>query len=98
MSSKRRLSASVDAELLDAAEEAVGEGRADTVSAWVNSALRLKLNHDQRLRALAEFVAAYEDEHGEISPAEMRDATRRARARARAPRAIRPKNERGSGS
>lgn len=93
MSSKRRLSASVDAELLDAAEEAVGQGRVDTVSAWVNSALQLKLEHDQRLRALAELVAAYEDEHGEITPAEMRDATRRARARALTSRTIRSKKK-----
>jgi Arc/MetJ-type ribon-helix-helix transcriptional regulator len=82
MSKKERLSASVDAELIAAAERAVASGRAETVSAWVNDALRLKMEHDARLKALAEFIAAYEEEHGVISPAEMRQAARRARDRA----------------
>jgi Arc/MetJ-type ribon-helix-helix transcriptional regulator len=80
MSAKERLSASVDAELIAAAQEAVAHGRAETVSAWVNEALRLKADHDRRLAALDEFLAAYEAEHGEITEQEMRDAARRARA------------------
>jgi Arc/MetJ-type ribon-helix-helix transcriptional regulator len=80
MSVKERLSASVDAELIAAAQEAVAHGRAESVSAWVNEALRLKADHDRRLAALDEFLAAYEAEHGEITEQEMRDATRRARA------------------
>jgi Arc/MetJ-type ribon-helix-helix transcriptional regulator len=79
---KQRLSASVDADLLDAAEQAVTAGRSTSLSAWVNDALRLKLAHDRRLEALAAFVDAYESEHGEITPDEMRAAVRRARARA----------------
>lgn len=82
MSAKERLSASVDADLLVVAQEAVAQGRADSISAWVNEALRLKVEHDQRLRALDEFVAAFETEHGKITDAEMRDAVRRARGRA----------------
>jgi Arc/MetJ-type ribon-helix-helix transcriptional regulator len=82
MSNKQRLSASVDAELIEAAEAAVAGGRFESVSAWVNEALRLKLEQDRRLEALATFVAAYEAEHGEITAAEMRLAARRARARA----------------
>jgi Arc/MetJ-type ribon-helix-helix transcriptional regulator len=82
MSTKQRLSASVDAELLAAAQQAVAEGRAENVSAWVNDALRLKTDHDRRLQALDEFLTAYEAEHGEITEEEMRDATRRARERA----------------
>lgn len=78
MSAKRRLSASVDADLLQAAEAAVSGGGAGSVSAWVNEALRLKLNHDARLAALANFIGAYEAEHGEISAEEMRLAVRRA--------------------
>ena len=42
-------------------------GRAESVSAWVNEALRMKADHDRRLQALDEFVAAYEAEHGEIT-------------------------------
>jgi Arc/MetJ-type ribon-helix-helix transcriptional regulator len=82
MSVKGRLSASVDAELMAAAQQAVTEGRAESVSAWVNDALRLKADHDRRLRALDDFFAAYEAEHGEITEDEMRDAARRARERA----------------
>jgi Arc/MetJ-type ribon-helix-helix transcriptional regulator len=79
---KQRLSASVDADLIEAAEAAVAGGRFDSVSAWVNDALRLKLEQDRRLQALGAFVAAYEVEHGEITPEEIRDAARRARGRA----------------
>lgn len=79
---KRRLSASVDRDLLEAAQRAVDEGRHDSVSGWVNEALRQQADRDARLRALNEFIAAYEAEHGEISPGEIQDATRKARQRA----------------
>ena len=79
MSTKLRLSASVDADLIEAAERAVTRGSSDTVSAWVNDALRLKLDQERRLEALAAFVTAFETEHGEITPEEMRLAARRAR-------------------
>lgn len=79
---KERLSASVDADLMAVAQEAVAQGRAESVSAWVNEALRLKVAHDRRLRAVDEFVAAFEAEHGEITEAEVREAARRARGRA----------------
>ena len=79
MSTKLRLSASVDADLIEAAERAVTRGQSDTVSAWVNDALRLKLDQERRLDALAAFVSAFETEHGEITPEEMRLAARRAR-------------------
>src|SRR5580658_1188959 len=82
MTTKRRLSASVDAELVAVAQEAVTGGRAESISAWVNDALRLKADHDRRLQALDDFLAAYEAEHGEITDDEMRDAARRARERA----------------
>ncbi len=72
----------MDADLVAVAQEAVAQGRAESVSAWVNEALRLKVAHDRRLRALDEFVAAFEAEHGEITEAEMNEATRRARGRA----------------
>lgn len=82
MNSKQRLSASVDAELMAVAQEAVAAGQAESVSAWVNDALRLKADHDRRLRALDDFLAAYEAEHGEITEDEMREAARSARSRA----------------
>jgi Arc/MetJ-type ribon-helix-helix transcriptional regulator len=82
MTTKRRLSASVDAELVAVAKEAVTGGHAESISAWVNDALRLKADHDRRLQALDDFLAAYEAEHGEITDDEMRDAARRAREQA----------------
>jgi hypothetical protein len=82
MKAKRRLSASVDADLLRAAERAARDGRASTVSAWVNDALRLKVQHDQRLRALAEFIETYEAEHGVITDEEIEIARARAKTRA----------------
>jgi len=39
-------------------------------------------DHDRRMQALDEFLDAYEAEHGEITEEELRDATRRTRARA----------------
>ena len=102
MKGKQRLSASVDAELMQAGQEAVAEGRAESMSAWVNDALRLKADHDRRMRALDEFIAAYEAEHGEITEEEIRDAARRARAGATVVRAAsisgRPPSGRGQGA
>ena len=89
---KLRLSASVDASLFAAAERAVAEGRAENVSAWVNAAMRRQVEHDLRMHALADFVAAYEAKHGVITEPEIAAATRRARAQAvvvRGPRAKR---------
>ena len=82
MNLKQRLSASVDASLLEAAERAVKRGTAASVSAWVNDALQLKLDQERRLDSLATFMAAYEKEHGEISADEIRMATHKARSRA----------------
>lgn len=79
MSTKERLSASVDAQLLAAGHAAVAEGRAESLSAWVNDALQMKTAHDQRMVALDEFLATYEADHGEVTQKEMNDAARRAR-------------------
>lgn len=79
---KQRLSASIDAELLEAAESAVARGEAPSVSAWVNDALRAKLEHERRLKAMAAFIEFVEAEEGEITPEEMEQAARRARSRA----------------
>jgi|SRR5579884_3191187 len=86
--SKQRLSASVDGELIEAAENAVKRGRCESVSAWVNDALHLKLQQERRLEALAGFVAAYEADHGEITKEEITHAVRRARSKAVAVRDI----------
>lgn len=82
MPMKSRLSVTVDADLIAAVHAAVAVGAADSMSAWVSDALRLKLEHDRRLRGLDDFIAAYEAEHGEITEEEMEAAVRSMRERA----------------
>ena len=69
---KRRLSASIDADLLAAAERAVAAGRAPSLSALVEEALHHRVEETRRLDALAEVVAADEAEFGVLTPAERR--------------------------
>ncbi len=82
MHEKVRLTASVDREQLAAARDAVAAGRADSVSAWVNEAMRRQAELESRLAAMASLIAAYEAEHGVITEEEIRDASRWARERA----------------
>jgi Arc/MetJ-type ribon-helix-helix transcriptional regulator len=82
MTAKSRLSVTIDADLIEAGQAAVAAGEAESVSAWVNEALRLKAEQDRRLRALDQFIAAYEAEHGEITDEEMDAAVRSMRERA----------------
>jgi hypothetical protein len=78
MSSKARITATVDSEILDAARRAVASGQAESVSAWMNDALHDKAEHDDRLAAIDAMLRAYEAEHGEITEAEIQDAKQRA--------------------
>jgi hypothetical protein len=73
---KQRLSASVDSRLLAAGRDAVASGIAPNLSAWVNEALRRQADHDQRMRSMGDFIAAYEAEHGVISDQDMLNAER----------------------
>ncbi len=98
MTGKERLSASVDADLMAVAQDAVTQGHAESVSAWVNDALRLKADRDRRLAALDDFIAAFETEHGEISEEEMAEAARRARGRAVVVRGPRGRGARSQGA
>ena len=82
MQEKVRLTASVDPEQLAAAREAVAAGRATSVSAWVNEAMRRQKEIESKLAAWERFFAAYEAEHGVITEEEMREARRSLRARA----------------
>lgn len=81
MTFKQRLSASVDSDLVEAGQAAVAAGEAGSLSAWVNEALRRQAEHDRRLRALDEFLAAFETEHGEITDDEIAEVSRRTSAR-----------------
>ena len=88
----------MDADLVAVAQDAVARGDAESMSAWVNDALRLKADRDRRLAALDEFIAAFEAEHGEISEQEMAEAARRARGRAVVVRGPRGGGSRGEGA
>jgi hypothetical protein len=79
---KRRLSASIDADLLTAAERAVAQGHAPTVSAWVTEAFERQIAHDQRLLAMDRFLAEFEAEFGVITEADIAAATLQTRAEA----------------
>lgn len=72
----------MDEDLIEAGRSAVASGRAESLSAWVNDALRQQAEHERRLRALDEFIADYEAEHGAFTDAEIAETTRRMRARA----------------
>jgi hypothetical protein len=86
---KSRLSASVDTDVLAAAERAVAAGAAPNLSVWVTEAMRAKLDNDHRLRAMAEFIADYESRHGVITDEDIDLAQREARRRTRSVRGTR---------
>jgi alkanesulfonate monooxygenase SsuD/methylene tetrahydromethanopterin reductase-like flavin-dependent oxidoreductase (luciferase family) len=66
MTNRPRLSATVAAEPLAAGRAALVVGReGESLSAWVNDALQRQADHDRRMRALDDFLDAYETEHGE---------------------------------
>ncbi len=91
MGRKRRLSVSVDAELVDAAEQAVKRGEAPTLSAYVSDGLKLKLESDQRLRAMDNFLADYERDHGKITEEDVAESVRELQSRAIHVRPARPR-------
>lgn len=74
---KKRITVTIDATLLAAAEAAVRAGRADSVSAWVNLALEQRATEEKRLAAMDAAVAAYEATHGRFTDEEL-EAQRRA--------------------
>ncbi len=84
---KQRLTVTLDARLVDAVKAAVKGGRIESVSALVAASLEQMLAEEERLRALAAYVADYEAEFGEITDEEMADQRRRDRDAAAAVRA-----------
>ena len=73
---KRRLTVTVDPELIEAGRRAVESGQAESVSGWVSAALEDKIRRDRKLVLLAAAVADYEKEFGEISAEEIVAQTR----------------------
>jgi Arc/MetJ-type ribon-helix-helix transcriptional regulator len=88
---KERLTVTVDGALLRAANDAVKAGRASSVSAWVNLALEQQAAREQRLRAMADAIAAYEAVHGVISDEEIAKQRRSDRRNAMLVEAAPPK-------
>jgi Arc/MetJ-type ribon-helix-helix transcriptional regulator len=79
---KRRITVTVDADLVEEGERVVAEGDAPSLSAYVNDALKAHSARWRRHRALGEAIAAYEAEHGVITKEEMEETVRKMRERA----------------
>lgn len=73
---KERLTVTVDPDFIEAGNDAVSEGRAESLSAWVNAALAERVARERRLVALADAVGAYEERFGVISARELADQAR----------------------
>jgi hypothetical protein len=73
---KERLTVTVDRELVDAGNKAVADGRAESLSGWVNAALIDRAARDRRLDALSAAIANYEAEFGEITHEEVANLRR----------------------
>jgi hypothetical protein len=76
---KERLTVTVDPDLVEAGNQAVADGLADSLSAWVNAALVDRTLRDRRLQSLSKAISAYEMTHGEIKTDEMTAQARRDR-------------------
>jgi hypothetical protein len=68
---KQRLTVTVDPNLIEAGQQAVESGEAESVSGWVSAALEDKIHRDQKLRLLTAAVADFEKEFGEITAEEI---------------------------
>lgn len=68
---KKRLTVTVDPELVEAGNRAVADGEADSLSGWVSTALAEKVRRDQKLRHLSAAILEYEEELGEITTEEI---------------------------
>jgi hypothetical protein len=73
---KRRVTVTVDPELLDEASAGVSAGQAESISGWVAGAMELRAKRDRRLLALEALIAGYEADHGVITDDELADQER----------------------
>jgi hypothetical protein len=80
---KARVTVTIDPSLVKAGNDAVAEGRADSLSGWVNQALAERAAKEHRLRMMAAAIADYERKHGEISVQEIEEQARADRQGAR---------------
>lgn len=68
---KQRLTVTVDPELVEAGNQAVASGAAQSLSAWVSTALAEKARRDNQLARMRHVIAEYEAEFGEITAEEL---------------------------
>lgn len=68
---KRRVTITVDEEILQVAAQAVSDGDADSVSSWISDAMVHRRATELRLVALSHMVADYEAQHGAITADEL---------------------------
>lgn len=73
---KRRITLTIDADLLENARAAVNDGEASSVSAWVNQAMADKSEHRRLLKAMDEAIADYESEYGPITEEQIEETLR----------------------
>lgn len=66
-----RVTVTIDAALAADGEAAVAAGRATSMSAWVNEALRAASLHEQRLAAMREALDEYQTEFGAFTEEEL---------------------------
>src|SRR5688572_21813459 len=85
---KERLTVTIDPEFVEAGNDAVAEGRAESLSAWVNAALAERVARERRLVSLAQAVAEHEERFGTISAPELADQARADRESAIVLRAV----------
>jgi hypothetical protein len=70
-SRKKRLTVTIEPDLLEAGQQAVAAGRARSLSAWVSGALADRVAAERRLEVLRAAIAVYEAGSGPISPEEI---------------------------
>ena len=58
-SRKERLTVTVDPDLIEAGNQAVAAGLAESLSGWVNAALVEQATRDRRLQSLSDAISAY---------------------------------------
>jgi len=68
---KERITVTVDPDVLEAGNDAVATGLAESLSGWVNAALVDRADRDRRLHRLSAAISAYEAANGEITLDEM---------------------------
>lgn len=91
---KSRLTVTVDPELVEAANQAVAQGSADSLSGWVNAAMADRARRDERLERLRRSIQNYEAEFGEISADEIARQRRADRERSVVVRGARKRGKR----